>query len=221
MLCKMINVEERTATNGNLFYVCRFSFCTGNVNAEPFITLPNGMRIINPEVAALRQINLTKCLFPTEDANAKVYAETLHLFSLVCASESKEIEVQGKKIGLKNFNICLPLVYYSKPVPELTNGIEYVLYFDANNEEKKLYNFSVVGYSKIEIIKNEKGETDVRDLNEWDDKTNGNDLLTYMKNQFETNIANGTYTIPTVAPAQMSAPDVSNLNLTNLAGLTV
>lgn len=220
MLCKMVNVEERTTQNGSLFYVCRFSYCTGNANAETFITLPNGMQVINPEVAALRQINLTKCLFPTEDENAKVYANTLHLFSLVCASESKEIEVQGKKIGLKNFNICLPLVYYSKPVAELTGGIEYVLYFDNNNEEKKLYNFSVVGYSKIEIVKNANGELDVKDLNEWDEKTNGNELMAYMQNQFENNVANGTYTISTVQPSTV-APNTSNLNLNGLAGFNI
>lgn len=211
MLCKMINSEERTMSNGNVFYVCKFSYNQGNANAETFITLPNGMQVLNPEVAALRQINLTKCLFPTEDANAQRYAMALHAFSAVCENNKQTTNINGKMYSYEQFNIALPLIYKTKPVAELTGGVEYVEYYDANNEAKKLYNFSVVGYSKIQVVKNVDNSYDVKDLDEWDEAANGGNLDDYMKRQFDTNIANGTYTLPSITDEKAIA---GNENLT-------
>lgn len=185
MLSKLSNARKETRANGNEFYVCTFVASIGDKDAETFITLPNGMKVLNPKAAAIREITLTKCLFPTEDKTAKAYAAMLDAFIYATNNGGKFKGKDGKEHSIDEFTFCLPLLYVTVPVVELTGGVEKVYYLNADGEEKELINANSIGYSTL--------DENYNDLETWDNVLNGGDAKTVIKRNFDNNVANGTY----------------------------
>lgn len=194
MLSKLISVEKRTRTNGDEFYVCTFSYSQGAKDAPTFITI-GGVKVLNPQAAAIRNINLVKCLFPTEDETAKAYKKNLDRFIKCMESDSKTFTTKkGEVVKLSDCEFSLPLVYKTLPVSEVL-GVSKIYYADANGEQKELTQLNAVGYSRLEMIVNEKtGEiTDYKDSNEWDNDLNGGTYIEVITRNANANIANGSY----------------------------
>lgn len=194
MLSKLISVEKRIRTNGDEFYVCTFSYSQGEKNADTFITI-GGVKVLNPKAAAIRNINLVKCLFPTEDETAKAYKKTLDRFIKCMESETKSFTTKkGEVIKLADCEFSLPLVYKTLPVSEVFNTSK-IYYADANGEQKELTQLNSVGYSKIEVVVDENtGEIiDYKDTNEWDNELNGGTYIEVIIRNANSNLSNGTY----------------------------
>ena len=182
MLSKLISAEKRTRTNGDEFYVCTFSYSQGAKDAPTFITI-GGVKVLNPQAAAIRNINLVKCLFPTEDETAKAYKKNLDRFIKCMESDSKTFTTKkGEVVKLSDCEFSLPLVYKTLPVSEVL-GVSKIYYADANGEQKELTQLNAVGYSRLEMIVDEKtGEiTDYKDSNEWDNANIVNGSYWYEK----------------------------------------
>lgn len=194
MLSKLISAEKRIRTNGDEFYVCTFSYSQGEKNADTFITI-GGVKVLNPKAAAIRNINLVKCLFPTEDETAKTYKKMLDRFIKCMESETKSFTTKkGEVIKLSDCEFSLPLVYKTLPVSEVL-GVSKIYYADANGEQKELTQLNAVGYSRIEMVVDEgTGEiTGYTDTNEWDDDLNGGTYTDVIIRNANANIANGSY----------------------------
>lgn len=194
MLSKLISAEKRTRTNGEEFYVCTFSYSQGAKDAPTFITI-GGVKVLNPQAAAIRNINLVKCLFPTEDETAKAYKKNLDRFIKCMESDSKTFTTKkGEVVKLSDCEFSLPLVYKTLPVSEVL-GVSKIYYADANGEQKELTQLNAVGYSRLEMIVDEKtGEiTDYKDSNEWDNDLNGGTYIEVITRNANANIANGSY----------------------------
>lgn len=194
MLSKLISTEKRTRTNGDEFYVCTFSYSQGAKDAPTFITI-RGVKVLNPQAAAIRNINLVKCLFPTEDETAKAYKKNLDRFIKCMESETKSFTTKkGEVIKLSDCEFSLPLVYKTLPVSEVL-GVSKIYYADANGEQKELTQLNAVGYSRLEMIVDEKtGEiVDYEDSNEWDNDLNGGTYVDVITRNANANIANGSY----------------------------
>lgn len=194
MLSKLISAEKRVRTNGDEFYVCTFSYSQGEKNADTFITI-DGVKVLNPKAAAIRNINLVKCLFPTEDETAKTYKKMLDRFIKCMESETKSFTTKkGEVIKLSDCEFSLPLVYKTLPVSEVL-GVSKIYYADANGEQKELTQLNAVGYSRIEMVVDEgTGEiTDYTDTNEWDNDLNGGTYTDVIIRNANANIANGSY----------------------------
>lgn len=194
MLSKLISAEKRTRTNGDEFYVCTFSYSQGAKDAPTFITI-GGVKVLNPQAAAIRNINLVKCLFPTEDDTAKAYKKNLDRFIKCMESETKSFtNKKGELIKLSDCEFSLPLVYKTLPVSEVL-GVSKIYYADANGEQKELTQVNAVGYSRLEMVVDETtGEiTDYKDSNEWDNELNGGTYIEVITRNTNANIANGLY----------------------------
>lgn len=194
MLSKLISAEKRVRTNGDEFYVCTFSYSQGAKDAPTFITI-GGVKVLNPKAAAIRNINLVKCLFPTEDETAKAYKKNLDRFIKCMESDSKTFTTKkGEIVKLSDCEFSLPLVYKTLPVSEVL-GVSKIYYADANGEQRELTQLNAVGYSRLEMIVDEKtGEiTDYKDSNEWDNDLNGGTYIEVITRNANANIANGSY----------------------------
>lgn len=194
MLSKLISAEKRVRTNGDEFYVCTFSYSQGEKDAATFITI-NGVRVLNPKAAAIRNINLVKCLFPTEDETAKVYKKNLDRFIKCMESETKSFTTKkGEVVKLSDCEFSLPLIYKTLPVNDVLK-VGKVYYADGNGEQKELTQLNAVGYSRVEtVVDTETGEiVDYKDTNEWDDELNGGTFVEVITRNANSNIANGTY----------------------------
>lgn len=150
MLSKLISAEKRTRTNGDEFYVCTFSYSQGAKDAPTFITI-GGVKVLNPQAAAIRNINLVKCLFPTEDETAKAYKKNLDRFIKCVESDSKTFTTKkGEVVKLSDCEFSLPLVYKTLPVSEVL-GVSKIYYADANGEQKKADRIEYVFRNKTYI----------------------------------------------------------------------
>lgn len=194
MLSKLISAEKRVRTNGDEFYVCTFSYSQGEKNADTFITI-GGVKVLNPKAAAIRNINLVKCLFPTEDETAKAYKKMLDRFIKCMESETKSFTTKkGEVVKLSDCEFSLPLVYKTLPVSEVFN-VSKIYYADANGEQKELTQLNAVGYSRIEmVVDKETGEiTDYKDTNEWDNDLNGGTYTDVIVRNANVNLSSGNY----------------------------
>lgn len=194
MLSKLISAEKRVRTNGDEFYICTFSYSQGEKNAPTFIMI-NGMKVLNPKAASIRNINLVKCLFPTEDETAKAYKKMLDRFIKCKESENGTFTTKkGEIIKLEDCEFSLPLVYKTIPVSDVL-GVSKIYYADANGEQKELTQLNAVGYSRVEVIVDkETGEiTGYKDVGEWDNDLNGGTYQEVITRNANSNIANGSY----------------------------
>lgn len=194
MLSKLISAEKRIRTNGEEFYMCTFSYSQGDKDAPTFITI-GGVKVLNPQAAAIRNIHLVKCLFPTEDETARAYKKNLDRFIKCMESDSKTFTTKnGEIVKLSDCEFSLPLIYKILPVSEVL-GVSKIYCADSNGEQKELTQLSAVGYSRIEIIVDENtGEiTDYKDSNEWDNDLNGGTYIEVITRNANANIANGSY----------------------------
>lgn len=193
MLSKLIQAEKRVRENGNEYYVCTFSYTTGDKNCEPFIVI-NGVRVLNPKAAAIRDINLVKCLFPTEDETAKAYKKLLDRFIKCMESEEKQFTTKkGEVVKLEDCQFSLPLVYKTMKVSELY-GVESFYYYDKNDNQTELRTLNAVGYSKVVPIIGENDEVvGFDDTNEWDAELNGGTVEEVIKRNADSNLNREIY----------------------------
>lgn len=193
MLSKLIQAEKRVRENGNEYYVCTFSYTTGDKNCEPFIMI-NGVRVLNPKAAAIRDVNLVKCLFPTEDETAKAYKKLLDRFIKCMGSEEKQFTTKnGEVVKLEDCQFSLPLVYKTMKVSELY-GIESFYYYDKNGSQTELRTLNAVGYSKVVPIIGENDEVvGFDDTNEWDTELNGGTVEEVIKRNADSNLNREIY----------------------------
>src|SRR5574344_516523 len=98
MLSKLIDARISNRTNGDEFFVCTFESSVGDKNAETFLTLPDGTKVLNTKGASMRTLRLTKCLFLTEDANALAYAKALKGFCKCIESDIKIINASKRMV---------------------------------------------------------------------------------------------------------------------------
>ena len=113
MLSKLISAEKRIRTNGDEFYVCTFSYSQGAKDAPTFITI-GGVKVLNPQAAAIRNINLVKCLFPTEDETAKAYKKILTDSLSVWKAIQKPLQQRREK-SLNYPIVNFPYHWYIRP----------------------------------------------------------------------------------------------------------
>ena len=187
MLSKLIDARISNRTNGDEFFVCTFESSVGDKNAETFLTLPDGTRILNTSVASMRTLRLTKCLFPTEDTNALAYAKALKGFCKCIESETKSFkDSKGVERKIEEFTFSLPLIYATKSVAEVSGGLEFIYYLDKDGNEQKLTNCNAIGYSVFDVEK--MVDTDI-----WDKVANGGTVDEVIKRNFDNNMANGVY----------------------------
>lgn len=193
MLSKLIQAEKRTRENGNEYYVCTFSYTTGDKNCEPFIVI-NGVRVLNPKAAAIRDVNLVKCLFPTEDETAKAYKKLLDRFIKCMESEEKQFTTKkGEVVKLEDCQFSLPLVYKTMKVSELYD-VESFYYYDKNGSQTELRTLNAVGYSKVVPIIGENDEVvGFDDTNEWDTELNGGTVEEVIKRNTDSNLNREIY----------------------------
>lgn len=193
MLSKLIQAEKRVRENGNEYYVCTFSYTTGDKNCEPFIII-NGVRVLNPKAAAIRDVNLVKCLFPTEDETAKAYKKLLDRFIKCMESEEKQFTTKkGEVVKLEDCQFSLPLVYKTMKVSELYD-VESFYYYDKNGSQTELRTLNAVGYSKIVPIIGENDEVvGFDDTNEWDTELNGGTVEEVIKRNTDSNLNREIY----------------------------
>lgn len=193
MLSKLIQAEKRVRENGNEYYVCTFSYTTGDKNCEPFIMI-NGVRVLNPKAAAIRDVNLVKCLFPTEDETAKAYKKLLDRFIKCMESEEKQFTTKkGEVIKLEDCQFSLPLVYKTMNVSELYD-VESFYYYDKNGNQTELRTLNAVGYSKVIPIIGENDEVvGFDDTNEWDTELNGGTVEEVIRRNTDSNLNRGVY----------------------------
>lgn len=193
MLSKLIQAEKRVRENGNEYYVCTFSYTTGDKNCEPFIMI-NGVRVLNPQVAAIRDVNLVKCLFPTEDETAKAYKKLLDRFIKCMESDEKQFTTKkGEVVKLEDCQFSLPLVYETMKVSELYD-VESFYYYDKNGSQTELRTLNAVGYSKVVPIIGENDEViGFDDTNEWDTKLNGGTVEEVIKRNADSNLDREIY----------------------------
>lgn|SRR5574344_650409 len=202
MLSKLIDARISNRTNGDEFFVCTFESSVGDKNAETFLTLPDGTKVLNTKVASMRTLRLTKCLFPTEDANALAYAKALKGFCKCIESETKSFkDSKGIERKIDEFTFSLPLIYATKSVAEVSGGLEFVYYLDKDGNEQKLTNCNAIGYSIFDV--EEMIDTDV-----WDKVANGGTVDEVIKRNFDNNMANGVYYTESIeAPVKKSADE--------------
>lgn len=193
MLSKLIQAEKRVRENGNEYYVCTFSYTTGDKNCEPFIMI-NGVRVLNPKAAAIRDVNLVKCLFPTEDETAKAYKKLLDRFINCMESEEKQFTTKkGEVVKLEDCQFSLPLVYKTMKVSELYD-VESFYYYDKNGSQTELRTLNAVGYSKVVPIIGENDEVvGFDDTNEWDTELNGGTVEEVIKRNTDSNLNREIY----------------------------
>jgi hypothetical protein len=193
MLSKLIQAEKRVRENGNEYYVCTFSYTTGDKNCEPFIMI-NGVRVLNPKAAAIRDVNLVKCLFPTEDETAKAYKKLLDRFIKCMESEEKQFTTKkGEVVKLEDCQFSLPLVYKTMKVSELYD-VDSFYYYDKNGNQTELRTLNAVGYSKIVPIIGENNEVvGFDDTNEWDTELNGGTVEEVIKRNTDSNLNREIY----------------------------
>lgn len=193
MLSKLIQAEKRTRDNGNEYYVCTFSYTTGDKNCEPFIMI-NGVRVLNPQAAAIRDVNLVKCLFPTEDETAKAYKKLLDRFIKCMESDEKQFTTKkGELVKLEDCQFSLPLVYKTMKVSELYD-VECFYYYDKNGSQTELRTLNAVGYSKVVPIIGENDEVvGFDDTNEWDTELNGGTVEETIKRNADSNLNHEIY----------------------------
>lgn len=193
MLSKLIQAEKRVRENGNEYYVCTFSYTTGDKNCEPFIMI-NGIRVLNPKAAAIRDVNLVKCLFPTEDETAKAYKKLLDRFIKCMESEEKQFTTKkGEVIKLEDCQFSLPLVYKTMNVSELYD-VESFYYYDKNGNQTELRTLNAVGYSKVVPIIGENDEVvGFDDTNEWDTELNGGTVEEVIRRNTDSNLNREVY----------------------------
>lgn len=193
MLSKLIQAEKRVRENGNEYYVCTFSYTTGDKNCEPFIVI-NGVRVLNPKVAAIRDVNLVKCLFPTEDETAKAYKKLLDRFIKCMESEEKQFtSKKGEVVKLEDCQFSLPLVYKTMKVRELYD-VESFYYYDKDGNQTELHTLNAVGYSKVVPIIGENDEVvGFDDTNEWDTELNGGTVEEVIKRNTDSNLNREIY----------------------------
>lgn len=193
MLSKLIQAEKRVRENGNEYYVCTFSYTTGDKNCEPFIII-NGVRVLNPKAAAIRDVNLVKCLFPTEDETAKAYKKLLDRFIKCMESEEKQFTTKkGEVVKLEDCQFSLPLVYKTMKVSELYD-VESFYYYDKNGSQTELRTLNAVGYSKVVPIIGENDEVvGFDDTNEWDTELNGGTVEEVIKRNTDSNLNREIY----------------------------
>ena len=195
MLSKLIQAEKRTRENGNEYYVCTFSYTTGDKNCEPFIMI-NGVRVLNPQAAAIRDVNLVKCLFPTEDETAKAYKKLLDRFIKCMESDERQFTTKkGEVVKLEDCQFSLPLVYKTMKVSELYD-VESFYYYDKNGSQTELRTLNAVGYSKIVPIIGENDEVvGFDDTNEWDTELNGGTVEEVIRRNADSNLNREIYWI--------------------------
>lgn len=193
MLSKLIQAEKRVRENGNEYYVCTFSYTTGDKNCEPFIVI-NGVRVLNPKAAAIRDVNLVKCLFPTEDETAKAYKKLLDRFIKCMETEEKQFTTKkGEVVKLEDCQFSLPLVYKTMKVSELYD-VESFYYYDKNGNQIELRTLNAVGYSKVVPIIGENDEVvGFDDTNEWDAELNGGTVEEVIKRNADSNLNREIY----------------------------
>lgn len=193
MLSKLIQAEKRARENGNEYYVCTFSYTTGDKNCEPFIKI-NGVRVLNPQAAAIRDVNLVKCLFPTEDETAKAYKKLLDRFIKCMESDEKQFTTKkGEVVKLEDCQFSLPLVYKTMKVSELYD-VESFYYFDKNGSQTELRTLNAVGYSKVVPIIGENDKVvGFDDTNEWDAELNGGTVEEVIKRNADSNLSREVY----------------------------
>lgn len=193
MLSRLIQAEKRTRENGNEYYVCTFSYTTGDKNCEPFITI-NGVRVLNPKAAAIRDVNLVKCLFPTEDETAKAYKKLLDRFIKCMESEEKQFTTKkGEVVKLEDCQFSLPLVYKTMKVSELYD-VESFYYYDKDGNQTELRTLNAVGYSKVVPIIGENDKVvGFDDTNEWDTELNGGTVEEVIKRNTDSNLNREIY----------------------------
>lgn len=193
MLSKLIQVEKRVRENGNEYYVCTFSYTTGDKTCEPFITI-NGVRVLNPQAAAIRDVNLVKCLFPTEDETAKAYKKLLDRFIKCMESDEKQFTTKkGEVVKLEDCQFSLPLVYKTMKVSELYD-VESFYYYDKNGSQTELRTLNAVGYSKVvPIIGEDDRVVGFDDTNEWDTELNGGTVEEVIKRNTDSNLSREIY----------------------------
>lgn len=193
MLSKLIQAEKRVRENGNEYYVCTFSYTTGDKNCEPFIMI-NGVRVLNPKAAAIRDVNLVKCLFPTEDETAKAYKKLLDRFIKCMESEEKQFTTKkGEVVKLEDCQFSLPLVYKTMKVSELYD-VDSFYYYDKNGNQTELRTLNAVGYSKVVPIIGENDEVvGFDDTNEWDTELNGGTVEEVIKRNTDSNLNREIY----------------------------
>lgn len=193
MLSKLIQAEKRVRENGNEYYVCTFSYTTGDKNCEPFITI-NGVRVLNPQAAAIRDVNLVKCLFPTEDETAKAYKKLLDRFIKCMESDEKQFTTKkGEVVKLEDCQFSLPLVYKTMKVSELYD-VESFYYYDKDGNQTELRTLNAVGYSKVVPIIGENDKVvGFDDTNEWDTELNGGTVEEVIKRNADSNLNREIY----------------------------
>lgn len=193
MLSKLIQAEKRVRENGNEYYVCTFSYTTGDKNCEPFIMI-NGVRVLNPKAAAIRDVNLVKCLFPTEDETAKAYKKLLDRFIKCMETEEKQFTTKkGEVVKLEDCQFSLPLVYKTMKVSELYD-VESFYYYDKDGNQTELRTLNAVGYSKVVPIIGENNEVvGFDDTNEWDAELNGGTVEEVIKRNADSNLNREIY----------------------------
>lgn len=196
MFSKLVDCRsEVRSKDGNTYYVCTFSQTRGDKDAKTFIEKEvNGVkiRVLNTSVASIRTIDLVKCLFPTEDDNAKLYAKELKRFVKCCESDNGEYTTsKGEKVTKESCTFYLPLIYVTMPVKDVFPDITHVYYQGKDNKEHILTEFNAVGYSKL--------DSDFNDTDIWDDVTNGATQLEYIKRNALNNLNNGTYYLTSIA----------------------
>lgn len=193
MLSKLIQAEKRVRENGNEYYVCTFSYTTGDKNCEPLIMI-NGVRVLNPKAAAIRDVNLVKCLFPTEDETAKAYKKLLDRFIKCTESDEKQFTTKkGEVVKLEDCQFSLPLVYKTMNVSELYD-VESFYYYDKNGNQTELRTLNAVGYSKVVPIIGENDEIiGFDDTNEWDTELNGGTVEEVIKRNADSNLNREIY----------------------------
>lgn len=193
MLSKLIQAEKRTRENGNEYYVCTFSYTTGDKNCEPFIMI-NDVRVLNPKAAAIRDVNLVKCLFPTEDETAKAYKKLLDRFIKCMETEEKQFTTKkGEVVKLEDCQFSLPLVYKTMKVSELYD-VESFYYYDKNGSQTELRTLNAVGYSKVVPIIGENDKVvGFDDTNEWDTELNGGTVEEVIKRNADSNLNREIY----------------------------
>lgn len=188
MLSKLINAEKKVTDKGKTMFVCQFEYTQGDTNAQSFITLPNGMKVLNNAAASVRKIVLTKPLFPDKDSVSGMYAQNLDAF--IQAKEANNVAMmQANQFSVNLCYVTKPLAELNVCIPSSDEICTKIYYTDKNGNEKELSVLSAVGFAKIDVTN--PMQPIITD--DWDDLANGFNADDYIKHNFDANIASGNY----------------------------
>ena len=146
MLCYLYSRRRQKRENGLDFFVCTWKGQQGETNGE----IVNKSGFLNVKKALAREVTLVRSIFPTSEADVKIYEEALKpcFYERISSDGNKELKpVEG--VTAKTATQVY-MQYKQVPLSELDTNIKKISYINSSGQTVVQSHVTVIGFCELD-----------------------------------------------------------------------